>query len=65
MKIIFIYWEGSDTKLAEKGLHEKQMELAGDMLQKNIGLGQIVEETGLSEEDVLKKQKKMSKKVID
>jgi len=51
--------------LVRKGMHEKQMEQARDMLEKNIGLAQIVEETGLSESDVLKKQEKMRKKIND
>lgn len=46
-------------------MHEKQMEIARDLLEKNVGLSQIVEETGLSEEDVLKKQEKMRKRVSD
>ncbi len=51
--------------MVRKGMHEKQMEQARDMLEKNIGLSQIVEETGLSEADILKKQEKMRKKVND
>ncbi|ERK28521.1 MULTISPECIES: hypothetical protein [Clostridium] len=51
--------------MVRKGMHEKQMEQARDMLEKNIGLAQIVEETGLSESDVLKKQEKMRKKIND
>lgn len=46
-------------------MHEKQMELARDMLEKHIGMSEIVKETGLSEEDILKKQRKMQEKVRD
>lgn len=51
--------------MVKKGMHEKQMELAGDMLGKHLGMSEIVKETGLSEADVLKKQRKMQQKLED
>lgn len=43
----------------KKGEHEKAMEKAKDMLDKGCGMGEIVEETSLSEENVLKAKRKM------
>lgn len=51
--------------MSRKGTHEKQMELARRMLEQGIGMIQIVKETGLSEEDVSKEQRKMRQRVED
>jgi DNA-binding phage protein len=42
----------------EKGEHEKAMEKAKKMLDRGCGMGEIVEETHLSEENVLKAKAK-------
>lgn len=41
-----------------KGDHEKAMEKAKEMLDKGCGMGDIVEETKLSEENVMKAKRK-------
>jgi hypothetical protein len=51
--------------MSKKGFHEKQMELARRMLEQGIGMIEIVKETGLSEEDVLKEQRKMKQRLQD
>ena len=51
--------------MSRKGEHEKQMELARGMLEQGIGMTEIVKETGLSEEDVLKEQRKMRQRLQD
>lgn len=51
--------------MSRKGAHEKQMELARRMLEQGIGMIEIVKETGLNEEDVLKEQRKMRQRLQD
>lgn len=51
--------------MSRKGTHEKQMELARRMLEQSIGMIEIVKETGLSEEDILKEQRKMRQRLQD
>lgn len=46
------------TKM-RKGMHEKAMEQARDMLKSNLGMTEIVNTTGLSIEEVKKEQTKM------
>lgn len=46
-----------------KGLHEKAMEKAKDLLDKGIGMGEIKEITGLDEHDITKARKKMEGKM--
>lgn len=41
-----------------KGEHEKAMEKAKEMLDKGCGMGDIMEETKLSEENVMKAKRK-------
>lgn len=45
-------------KKLEKGEHEKAMEKAKEMLDKGCGMSEIVKETNLSEENVLKAKRK-------
>ena len=47
------------TKM-KKGMHEKAMEQARDMLKSNLGMTEIVNTTGLSIEDVKKEQVKFN-----
>jgi DNA-binding phage protein len=42
----------------KKGEHEKAMEKAKEMLDRGCGMGEIVEETSLSEENVMKAKRK-------
>jgi len=42
----------------KKGEHEKAMEKAKEMLDRGCGMGEIVGETHLSEENVLKAKRK-------
>jgi len=42
----------------KKGEHEKAMEKAKEMLDKGCGIGDILEETKLSEENVMKAKRK-------
>jgi hypothetical protein len=42
----------------KKGEHEKAMEKAKEMLHRGCGMGEIVKETNLSEENVLKAKRK-------
>ena len=42
----------------KKGEHEKAMEKAKEMLDRGCGMGAIVEETSLSEENVMKAKRK-------
>lgn len=42
----------------KKGEHEKAMEKAKEMLDKGCGMVEIVETTGLSEDNVLKAKRK-------
>jgi hypothetical protein len=42
----------------KKGEHEKAMEKAKEMLDRGFGIGAIVEETKLSEENVMKAKRK-------
>ena len=42
----------------KKGEHEKAMEKAKEMLDRGCGMGAIVEETNLSEENVTKAKRK-------
>ncbi|MEY8000466.1 hypothetical protein AB8U03_09720 [Clostridium sp. Mt-5] len=46
-----------------KGLHEKAMEKAKDLLDKGIGMGEIKEITGLDEHDITKARNKMEGKM--
>lgn len=45
--------------ILKKGEHEKAMEKAKEMLDKGCGMGEIVEETHLSEENVMKAKRKL------
>lgn len=45
-------------KKLKKGEHEKAMEKAKEMLDKGRGMSEIVKETNLSEENVLKAKRK-------
>ncbi|WP_164880392.1 hypothetical protein [Clostridium manihotivorum] len=49
----------------KKGMHEKQMESARKLLEHNVGLTEIVQQTGLSQEDVLKEKHKMERRFDD
>ena len=44
--------------ILEKGEHERAMEKAKEMLDKGCGMGEIVKETHLSEENVMKAKRK-------
>lgn len=44
----------------KKGEHEKAMNKAKEMLDRGLGMGEIVSETHLTEEDVLKAKEKWS-----
>lgn len=46
------------TKI-RKGMHEKAMEQARDMLKSNLGMTEILNTTGLTIEDVKKEQIKL------
>ena len=46
------------NKNMNKGEHEKSMEKAKEMLDRGCGMGEIVEETHLTAEDVMKAKKK-------
>lgn len=48
-------------EILKKGEHEKAMEKAKDMLDKGCGMGEIVKETHLSEENVMKAKRKMER----
>lgn len=48
-----------NNKKLKKGEHEEAMEKAKNMLDKGCGMGDITNETKLSEENVLKAMKKM------
>jgi hypothetical protein len=52
----------SDDKNLKKGEHEKAMVRAKDMLDKGVGITEIIEETHLSEENVMKAMKKLEAK---
>lgn len=43
----------------KKGMHEKAMEQARDMLKSNLGMTEILNATGLSIDDVKKEQVKL------
>lgn len=45
-------------EILKKGEHEKAMEKAKEMLDKGCGMGEIVEKTHLSEENVIKAKRK-------
>lgn len=47
------------TKKAEKGMHEKAMKKTRNLLEQGVGITEIMDITGLSEEDILKEQQKM------
>ena len=49
---------GNVMEKLKKGEHERAMEKAKEMLDKGCGMGEIVEETRLSEENVLKAKRK-------
>lgn len=49
---------GKFVKKLKKGEHEKAMEKAKEMLDKGCGISEIIEETNLSEENVLKAKRK-------
>lgn len=42
----------------KKGEHEKAMEKAKKMLDRGCGMGEIVEETNLSEDNIMKAKRK-------
>jgi len=42
----------------KKGEHERAMEKAKEMIDRGCGMGEIVEETHLSEENVMKAKRK-------
>lgn len=46
------------SRKMKKGEHEKSMEKAKEMLDRGCGMGEIVEITHLTEEDVLKAKAK-------
>jgi hypothetical protein len=48
-----------------KGMHEKQMESARKLLEHNVGITEIVNQTGLSQEDVLKEKHNMERRADD
>ncbi|NMM61225.1 hypothetical protein HBE96_00610 [Clostridium sp. P21] len=50
------------TRSRNKGIHEKSMEQAKDLLDKGIGMTEIKNRTQLSEEDVMKAKDKMQGK---
>lgn len=47
-----------ESKKMKKGQHEEMMERAKEMIDKGIGMGKIIEETGLTEKDVIKAKDK-------
>ena len=47
-----------ESRKLKKGEHEKAIEKAKEMLDKGIGMGKIMEETNLTEKDVLKAKDK-------
>ena len=49
---------GNIMEKLKKGEHERAMEKAKEMLDKGCGMGEIVEETKLSEENVFKAKRK-------
>lgn len=49
----------SESKELKKGEHEKAMEKAKEMLDRGCGMGEIIAETHLTEENVLKAREKM------
>ena len=52
------------TKM-RKGMHEKAMEQARDMLKSNLGMTEIVNTTGLSIQEVKKEQGKLNSMKAD
>ncbi len=55
----FIISEGGKfVKKLKKGEHEEAMEKAKEMLDKGCGISEIIEETNLSKENVLKAKRK-------
>jgi len=49
----------SMAKNTDKGMHEKAMKKARNLLEQSVGITEIMDITGLSEEDILKEQQKM------
>ncbi|KIE44540.1 hypothetical protein U732_966 [Clostridium argentinense CDC 2741] len=47
------------AKNTDKGMHEKAMKKARNLLEQSVGITEIMDITGLSEEDILKEQQKM------
>lgn len=47
------------AKKTVKGMHEKAMKKARNLLEQSVGITEIMDITGLSEEDILKEQQKM------
>jgi hypothetical protein len=47
-----------ESRKMRKGEHEEAMEKAKEMIDKGIGIGKIVEETNLTEKDVIKAKDK-------
>jgi hypothetical protein len=45
-----------------KGIHEKSMETAKDLLDKGIGMAEIKERTRINEQDIMKAKEKMEGK---
>lgn len=43
-----------------KGRHEETVETSKDLLDKGMGMGEIKEETGLNEHDIIKAKDKMN-----
>lgn len=46
------------NKIISKGEHEACMEKAKEMIDRGCGMGQIMEETNLTAEDIVKAKKK-------
>lgn len=47
-----------ESRKMKKGQHEESMEKAKELIDKGIGMGKIMEETNLSEKDVIKAKDK-------
>lgn len=48
-------------KKMHKGEHEKLLKKARNLLEQNMGMAEIMESTGLSQQDIQKEQQKMRK----
>ncbi|MGG7164199.1 hypothetical protein [Clostridium ihumii] len=49
------------SKKMHKGEHEKLLKKARTLLERNMGITEIMEATGLGQQDIMKEQQKMRK----